>query len=140
MSSKTTQTSLWPLTAWQDVEAAGRAAGKEIQPLDDLYRKYQNPLRVHLRQRFRTFPVILDNAEDLLQEFAAAKILQEGWLEKSDPRRGRFRDFLRKSLENLVWSWWKRQPEYKAWHSQKENETGSRTHATTTQPGREVPL
>ena len=115
MSSKRTQTSLWPLTAWNEVQAAGHAAGKEPTPLDELYRKYQTPLRVHLRQRFRTFPLILENAEDLLQDFATAKILKEGWLEKSDPRKGRFRDFLRASLDNLVWSWWKKQPEYKAW-------------------------
>jgi hypothetical protein len=115
MPVKETETSLWPLTAWQEVRAAGRAAGKAVTPVDELFCKYQRPLRVHLLRRFRTFPVILNHADDLLQEFAAAKILKEGWLNKSDPRRGRFRDFLRKSLENLVWSWWKQQPEYKTW-------------------------
>jgi hypothetical protein len=115
MASRTTETSLWPLTAWQEIQAAGRAAGRETSPIDELFRKYRTPLRVHLLRRFRSFPVILSNVDDLLQEFAAAKILKEGWLQKSDPRKGRFRDFLRKSLENLVWSWWKQQPEYKAW-------------------------
>src|SRR5204863_7658258 len=98
------------------------------------------PLRVHVRQRFRTFPLILENAEDLLQDFATAKILKEGWLEKSDPRKGRFRDFLRTSLDNLVWSWWKKQPEYKAWLIQKERGEASRTPDSQTASPLTVPL
>ena len=140
MSSKSAQTSLWPLTAWNEVEAAGRAAGKELKPIDELFRKYETPLRVHLRQRFRTFPLILENAEDLLQEFAAAKILKEGWLGKSDPRKGRFRDFLRTSLDNLVWSWWKKQPEYKAWLQQKQRGAAPRSADSQTTSALTVPL
>jgi len=140
MPVKETETSLWPLTAWQDVRAAGHAAGKEVTPVDELFRKYQTPLRVHLLRRFRTFPVILSNADDLLQEFAASKILKEGWLTKSDPDKGRFRDFLRKSLENLVWSWWKQQPEYKMWHQQHQAAQAGQSLDSEVTDLRSVPL
>jgi len=83
--------------------------------------------------------VILQNADDLLQDFAAGKILKEGWLQKSDPRKGRFRDFLRKSLDNLVWSWWKSRPEYRAWLSRKQKGRSSRSGSETDIPI-EVPL
>ncbi len=103
------------------VKAAGAAAGREVVPVEELYLKYQEPLRVHLRGKFRSFPLILNHSEDLLQDFAKDKILAEGWLRRWDQRKGRFRDFLRTSLNNFVWDWWRRQPEYQG-RKERENE------------------
>lgn len=114
-------TSLWPMTDRSRVQAAGDAVGKETKPLDELYTKYKGPLYVHLVGKFRSFPPVLKNADDLLQDFALKKILGQGWLLKWHPSEGRFRDFLRRSLNNFVLDWWRRQPEYQDWKSRQKN-------------------
>jgi hypothetical protein len=111
--------SLWPMTNPSLVRAAGAAAGKEVRPLDELYAIYLAPLRVHLLGRFHSFPPILRNVDDLLQEFALKKVLGDQWLARWDPQHGRFRDFLRTSLNYFVLDWWKTQPEYQRWKKQK---------------------
>jgi DNA-directed RNA polymerase specialized sigma24 family protein len=87
--------------------------------VEELYLKYQGPLRVHFLGKFGSFPSILKNADDLLQDFVLKKILRDGWLRRWHPGKGRFRDFLRTSLNNFVWDWWKKQPEYRTWAAQK---------------------
>src|SRR6266487_6381512 len=108
-STENLNSSLWPRTIWPEVRDAAEAVGKETRPLEELYRRYQIPLRVHLHCTFREFPLVLKNSEDLLQAFALKKILAAGWLARADPRKGRFRDFLRTSLSNFVWDWLKKQ-------------------------------
>jgi hypothetical protein len=49
-----------------------------------------------------TFPSLRNRADELLQEFSEDKILKEGWLRRADKNRGKFRDFLKKSLRNFV--------------------------------------
>jgi DNA-directed RNA polymerase specialized sigma24 family protein len=116
------KSSLWPLTIWPEVGAAAEAVGKEAEPVNRLIEKYRTPLRIHLLKRFRHAPTILKNSDDLLQEFALAKILKEDWLKKSLSRRIRFRAFLRKSLENFVLDWWRKQPEYIEWQIENRRE------------------
>ncbi len=120
--------SLWPMTDASQVKRAGDAVGVEVKPLEELYLKYQRPLRVHLLGKFRSFPLILNHAEDLLQDFALDKILAKGWLPSWVQRRGRFRDFLRTSLTNFVWDWWKKQPAYKTWVQNKHQQEYGTTH------------
>lgn len=88
--------SIFPRTDWADL---GRAAQADTARLDALIRLYWQPLRVFL---VATFPSLADQAEVLLQEFAEDKILKTGWLQKADQNRGRFRDFLKRSLRNFV--------------------------------------
>jgi DNA-directed RNA polymerase specialized sigma24 family protein len=88
--------SIFPRTDWADL---GRAAQADTARLDALIRLYWTPLRIFL---VATFPTLADQAEVLLQEFAEDKILKTGWLQKADQNRGRFRDFLKRSLRNFV--------------------------------------
>ena len=64
--------------------------------------KYLYPLKVYLMGLLARFPDYRGEAEDLLQDFVRHKILQPGWLEKADPKKGRFRDLLKNSLRNFI--------------------------------------
>jgi hypothetical protein len=99
-------TSLWPRT---NPEGVRLAAQHQTQAVGNLYEAYQGPLGIHLRGKFHAYPAILNHWEDLLSDFTAKKILADGWLARWDAQRGRFRDFLKSSLNNFVWDWWKSQ-------------------------------
>jgi hypothetical protein len=64
--------------------------------------RYLYPLNVYLIGLLSRFPDYRNEAEDLLQDFVTHKILQPGWLEKADPKKGRFRDLLKNSLRNFI--------------------------------------
>lgn len=96
MVDEPTRSSIFPRTDWADL---GKAARAEMAPLDRLIRLYWQPLKIYL---VATFPSLHDQADLLLQDFAEDKLLQEGWLQKADQARGRFRDFLKTSLRNFV--------------------------------------
>jgi hypothetical protein len=92
-------TPVWPQTDWSGLRRTAASVGKETDRLQQLILTYQAPLKLEL---LSTFPALKDEADDLLQQFAQDKILQEGWLAKADKNRGRFRDFLKTSLRNFV--------------------------------------
>src|SRR5262245_37257765 len=94
------ETSFWPRTIWPEVQAAAREIGKSPERVNELILKYQRPLRIYLLHQFRAFPEVRRNADDLLQDFASRKILTERWLGKASPLKGRFRDYLKRSLKN----------------------------------------
>jgi len=94
--SEPSKSSIFPRTDWAEL---GKAAEAEQMPLDRLVRLYWQPLKIFL---VATFPTLKNQADTLLQDFAEDKFLQEGWLRKADQTRGRFRDFLKKSLRNFV--------------------------------------
>src|SRR5258708_2565155 len=64
--------------------------------------KYLYPLKIYLIGLLSRFPDYRSEVDDLLQDFVTNKILQPGWLEKADPKKGRFRDLLKNSLRNFV--------------------------------------
>jgi len=99
MRSGTQNTSLWPVTDWSALGRAAEAVGVSPEPLEKLIRRYQHPLTVFLRWRF---PWLSHEAERLVIEFAEDRILKEGWLKRPQAARGRFRDFLKRSLVNFV--------------------------------------
>src|SRR6516162_6639626 len=96
MASEPSTNSVFPQTDWTQL---GKAAAAEPVSLDRLIRLYWQPLKIFL---IATFPNLSSQADTLLQDFAADKMLQEGWLKKADQARGRFRDFLKTSLRNFV--------------------------------------
>jgi len=96
MTSEPSHHSIFPRTDWAEL---GRAAQADVPRLDALIRLYWQPLRIFL---ISTFPTLADQADILLQEFAEDKLLKAGWLQKADQNRGRFRDFLKRSLKNFV--------------------------------------
>lgn len=99
MSANLENTSLWPVTDWSALGRAADAVGEDAEPLDALIRRYQKPLRVYLIFKF---PWLATDAERFIVEFAEDRILKEGWLKNPQSSRGRFRDFLKRSLVNFV--------------------------------------
>ena len=96
MSSEQQASSIFPRTDWAEL---GKAAEGDGARLDRLIRLYWAPLKIFL---VATFPMLRDEAEIVLQEFAEDKILKKGWLQRADRNRGQFRHFLKTSLRNFV--------------------------------------
>jgi hypothetical protein len=96
MDAEPLKSSIFPRTDWSELS---KAAAADQTPLDRLVRLYWQPLKIHL---LASFPALKNQADTLLQDFAEDKLLQEGWLRKADQSRGRFRDFLKTSLQNFV--------------------------------------
>ena len=96
VSNETVKTSIFPRTDWAELTPT---AEPDEARLDRLIRRYWGPLRIFL---VATFPVLNEQAETLLQEFAEDKILKAGWLQQADRDRGQFRNFLKTSLRNFV--------------------------------------
>jgi hypothetical protein len=96
MSSDSSASSIFPRTDWAEL---GPLAVADAARLDRLIRLYWKPLRIFL---VASFPSLKDQADVLLQEFAEDKILKTGWLQRANPQRGQFRDFLKTSLRNFV--------------------------------------
>jgi len=74
-------------------EPAERAQAAEV-----LVRSYWKPVYKYLRLRFRKGN---DDAKDLTQAFLV-HALEKGWPGRYDPRRGRFRGFVRLALDGFV--------------------------------------
>ncbi len=88
----------FPSTRWSLVERArGADAFFRREALESLVALYWPALRAHLIIRRK---LSLDAADDLLQGFAAERVLQRQFLGHADPARGRFRSFLLRCLEN----------------------------------------
>jgi len=102
MDGQTTQTlggvSQFPTTRWTLVVAAGDPQRKDAQSaLASLCENYWYPLYAYLRRRGYT----ADQAQDLTQEFFM-RILEGRYLDRADPKKGRFRSFLLTSLKFFV--------------------------------------
>jgi RNA polymerase sigma factor (sigma-70 family) len=102
MDGETTHTlggvSQFPTTRWTLVVAAGDPQRKEARSaLASLCENYWYPLYAYLRRR--GYPA--DQAQDLTQEFFM-RILEGRYLDRADPKKGRFRSFLLTSLKFFV--------------------------------------
>ncbi len=73
-------------------------SAERARAADVLVRSYWKPVYKYVRLRFGKAN---EDAKDLTQAFLA-HVLETGWLERFDPRRGRFRGFLRLSLDGFV--------------------------------------
>lgn len=81
----------FPSTRWSRIAAAGDPqASQNQQALAELCTAYWYPLYAYIRRRGYT----AEEAQDLTQGFFA-RILEKGLFAQADPRRGRFRSFLR---------------------------------------------
>ena len=96
MPLEPTASSIFPRTDWAELSKAAEADEK---CLDRLIRQDWQPLRIFL---VATFPNLKDQADLLLQDFAEDKMLKEGWLQRAEQNRGRFRDYLKTCLKNFV--------------------------------------
>lgn len=71
-------------------------SAKAQQALQELLRRYCPPLKAHLVVRKRMKP---EQADDLLQDFVADKVLRLKLIEHADLTKGRFRSFLLTALD-----------------------------------------
>jgi RNA polymerase sigma factor (sigma-70 family) len=92
-------------THWSVVLAAGNAdAVGAREALSRLCQTYWYPLYAYARRCGHS----QHDAQDLTQSFFA-RILEENWMAKSDPQRGRFRSFLLASMRHFMANEWKRE-------------------------------
>jgi DNA-directed RNA polymerase specialized sigma24 family protein len=92
--------SIIPVTQWTLVSAAASRDGQDHLPaLDTLLRQYLPVLRSYLIGVHRLRP---DQVDDLLQDFIKDKLLLGDLLQRADPQRGSFRNFLLASVKRYV--------------------------------------
>ena len=77
---------------------ASSAPAERARAAEVLVSSYWKPVYKYVRLRFRRSN---EDAKDLTQGFLA-QALERSWLARFDPRRGRFRSFLRLSLDGYV--------------------------------------
>lgn len=92
--------SRFPPTRWTLIAHAQTAqAVINLNAMNDLLAAYAPVLRGYLAQVMRLRP---EQAEDLVQDFVARRILEGRLLQRADRTRGRFRSFLLKCFLNFV--------------------------------------
>jgi RNA polymerase sigma-70 factor (ECF subfamily) len=90
----------FPTTHWSLVARAGQDATEpKRQALGELLVRYLPALRAHLVYGKRLAP---EDADDLLQEFVAAKILEKELIGRADAQLGKFRTFLLTALDRFL--------------------------------------
>ena len=90
----------FPTTKWSLIWNAGDELTEDRRAaIDELLMRYWPALVAHLVVRKR---MESHDAEDLVQGFIAAKMLERNLLGSASKERGRFRSFLLKSLDNYV--------------------------------------
>jgi RNA polymerase sigma factor (sigma-70 family) len=101
--------SVFATTHWSVVLAAGNTDSTCARDaLSRLCQTYWYPLYAYAR-RCGNSP---HDAQDLTQAFFA-RILEENWMAKSDPQRGRFRSFLLASMRHFMANEWKKEQRQK---------------------------
>lgn len=90
----------FPITHWSILCDAPRpeTKGRRQAALEELARSYWKPVYVYVSLRWKKSN---EEAKDLTQDFFAWA-LESGLFDKADPRRGRFRTFLKLALENFL--------------------------------------
>jgi RNA polymerase sigma-70 factor (ECF subfamily) len=96
------QTTHWSLVA----RAAAATSDEQRKALGQLVERYSPSLRAHLMARKGLSP---QDAEELLQSFLAAKIVEQALVAQAAPERGRFRTFVLTALDQFVVSHFRQQ-------------------------------
>lgn len=85
------------ITLWSLVGRAHGGSPAEIQSAQvQMLERYGNAIRRYLSAALRSS----DHADEVFQEFA--HVFLRGGLRRADPRRGRFRDYLKTTLYHLI--------------------------------------
>jgi RNA polymerase sigma factor (sigma-70 family) len=91
-------------THWSLVLHAGHGnASLAHEALAALCRTYWPPLYAYVRRRGHA----VHDAQDLTQDFFA-RLLEQGWIQRADPGKGRFRTFLLTALQRFLSDEWDR--------------------------------
>ena len=97
-SSPSASQSAFPATQWSKLAAArGELSSERRAALNFLIERYLKPVFCYVRRCGRPE----EEAKDLVQEFFTVG-LQNELFAKADPARGRFRNFLLKSLNHFM--------------------------------------
>ncbi len=90
----------FPTTVWSLVARAGDAASAaKREALGQLLARYLPALKAHLVRRKGIRP---EAADDLVQEFAAGKIVEKDLIARADQKLGKFRTFLLTALDRFA--------------------------------------
>ena len=90
----------FPTTHWSLVARAGRDVTEaKRQALGEVLVRYMPALQAHLIHGKRLSP---EDADDLLQEFVAGKILEKNLIGRADAHLGKFRTFLLTALDRFL--------------------------------------
>jgi DNA-directed RNA polymerase specialized sigma24 family protein len=90
----------FPTTHWSLVAQAGQIAGEaRREALERLLRRYLPALRAHLLHTRRLAP---EDADDVLQDFIASRIIEKDLLGRADRELGKFRTYLLTSLDRFL--------------------------------------
>ena len=90
----------FPTTHWSLVARAGQdAAETRREALEQLLRRYLPALHAHL---VHTRHVPPDEADDVVQEFVASRIIEKGLLGRADRDLGKFRTYLLVALDRFL--------------------------------------
>ncbi|NUQ66210.1 MAG: hypothetical protein HUU20_27425 [Pirellulales bacterium] len=96
----------FPSTHWSIVaQARQRDTAVKRAAVEQLLQRSLPALRAHLVYGRRLHE---DVADDLLQEFVAAKVLEKDLFGCADPQLGRFRTFVLTALERFAWNRFRR--------------------------------
>jgi RNA polymerase sigma-70 factor (ECF subfamily) len=88
---------LFPTTRWTLILASRQGADARRAGLEALFAGYWRPIYIYLRRK----GLPSERAEDVVQGFFAS-LLEREFLERADPARGRFRSFLRTSVDHYL--------------------------------------
>ncbi len=89
----------FPTTSWSLVALAGQDDQTQREALGQLLSRYMPALQAHLIQAKGLAP---DRADDMIQDFVTAKILQRDLIARADQQRGKFRTFLLTALDRFL--------------------------------------
>lgn len=88
---------LFPTTRWTLILASREGTEARRGALEALFTTYWRPVYVYLRRK----GLAAEAAEDVVQGFFAS-LLERDFLERADPARGRFRSYLRVSVDHYL--------------------------------------
>jgi len=88
----------FPETSWTLLASARQQCEDGVRAREDFAQRYYRPVREFLVVLLRD----AERAQDLAQEFFARIGRPGGLLERADPEKGTFRDYLQEALRNLV--------------------------------------
>lgn len=89
-----------PNTDWTLIKRAGDvSSAPQMQAMHTLLTLYCPALRSYIVSKWR---FSIDHAEDMVQEFLATKVLAEQLISQARVERGRFRNFIRATLDDFI--------------------------------------
>jgi DNA-directed RNA polymerase specialized sigma24 family protein len=94
------ETSATPATDWGLIaRATGEPSLEQRLAMQALLAQYLPALKTHVLARWR---VRIERAEDLLQAFLTAKVVEDNLIAQASEEKGKFRHFLRRTLDDFI--------------------------------------